>query len=790
LIIAEGSSCQAKQWRNRGIEWDEEFLDKLRNTHRTTETIEEFRKMSKAEQLKVKDVGGFVFGKLKNGIRKKGCVEARYAVTYDSDDATPNLMGDAEALGFTGCVYSTHQHTPEKPRLRIIIPTSRAMSEEEYEPIARKIAQDLGIEQFDRISFRPTQMMFYPSTSIDAEYIFEEWSGKPLNPDNVLARYEEWRDVSQWPTAANEIELVQHDIKKQADPLEKKDLIGAFCRAYSIEDAIETFLVGVYEPCSMEGRYSYVGGSTFGGVVTYKDKFSYSHHASDPASGRLCNAYDLVRLHKFGELDTEVEEGKPMGKLPSFVAMLEFATKDPAVKRQLAEERLHQSQMEFVDADWQEHLDINKKGVVLNTLKNLTIILENDPNLKSIVFNQLSDGMEIKGDVPWKHPNKWWRDADDAQLISYVDKNYAGFSQRSFNIAVTKVTDDRSYHPIREYLMALPDWDGMKRLDTLFIEYLGAKDNEYVRAVTRKVLTAAVARVFEPGIKFDWMLVLNGPGGIGKSTLINMLGGQWFSDSLQLSDTHNKTAAEKLQGYWIMEIGELSGMKRTEQDALKQFISSQNDIYRASFGRRATPHLRQCIFIGTTNSERGYLRDTTGNRRFWPVQVSTSNKKPWNLTDEEITQIWAEAKVRYHSGETLQLSEELERYAEQMQNEAMEVDDREGIIEAYLNKLLPDDWESKDIYERRNYLIEYHNKGSIIPKGNNPRTTVSALEIWCEAFGKNQGEIKRTDSLEICAMLRRIEGWESKGKLQTSTLYGRQKVFEKVNCERTEPIYI
>lgn len=789
MIVAEGSSCQAKQWRNREMTWVE-FLDKLRKTHITSETVAEFKKMSKDEQLKVKDAGGFVFAKLKNGVRKKGSVEARYALTFDVDFARPGFVEAAKSLGFTGCAYTTHQHTPEKPRFRIVFPTLRVMTEEEYEPICRMIAQDLGIDQFDRTSFEAARLMFYPSSSSDGQYLFDEWSKELLNPDTVLARYEDWRDVSQWPTATDEREVMHRDIKKQADPLEKRDLIGAFCRAYSIEDAIETFLVDVYEPCAMERRYSYIGGSTFGGVVTYEDKFSYSHHATDPASGRLCNAFDLVRLHKFGELDEAVEEGTAMGKLPSFVAMLEFATKDSAVKRQLAEERLQQSQVEFADADWQEHLDINSKGVLLNTLKNLIIILENDPLLKSIVFNQLSDGMEIKGDVPWKHPSQWWRDADDAQLISYVDKTYGVFSQRNYNVAVIKVTDDRSYHPIREYLESLPNWDGVVRLDTLLIDYLGAEDMDYVRSVTRKVFTAAVARVFEPGVKFDWMLVLNGPGGIGKSTLINKLGGQWFSDSLQLSDTHDKTGPEKLQGNWLMEIGELSGMKRTEQDALEQFISSQNDIYRASFGRRTTPHLRQCIFIGTTNSERGYLRDTTGNCRFWPVKVDVSDKKPWSMTDEEISQIWAEAKVRYHSGEVLQLPEELEKYAEQMQNEAMEVDDREGIIETYLNKLLPKDWESMDVYERRNYLNEYYNKSSIFPKGNNPRTTVSALEIWCEAFGKNQGEIKRTDSLEICAMLRRIKGWESKGKLQTSALFGRQKVFEKVNHERTEPINI
>ena len=186
--------------------------------------------------------------------------------------------------------------------------------------------------------------------------------------------------------------------------------------------------------------------------------------------------------------------------------------------------------------------------------------------------------MEIKGEVPWKHPSKYWRDADDAQLISYVDSHYGTFSQRNYQIAVTKVADDRSYHPIREYLAALPEWDGVPRVDTLLIDYLGAENNSYVRAVTRKTLCAAVRRVQEPGVKFDTMLVSNGPQGIGKSTLISRLAGEWFSDSLNLSDTKDKTAAEKLQGYWILEIGELAGLRKAEVETLRSFLSRQNDI--------------------------------------------------------------------------------------------------------------------------------------------------------------------------------------------------------------------
>lgn len=257
--------------------------------------------------------------------------------------------------------------------------------------------------------------------------------------------------------------------------------------------------------------------------------------------------------------------------------------------------------------------------------------------MKQIVFNQLADGMEIRDPVPWKHPSKFWRDADDAQLICYVDEKYGTFSQRNYSIAVAKVVDDRSYHPIRDFFQNLPEWDGVKRVETALVDYLGAEDTPYVRAVTRKLLCAAYVRVHNPGIKFDNMIVLNGDQGIGKSTFIAKLGGEWYSDSLNLSDMNDKTAAEKLQGYWILEIGELAGMKKADLDKVKAFISRQDDKYRASFGRRVTPHPRQCVFFGTTNNENGYLRDITGNRRYWNVKVTGRGKhKAWELDDDTV----------------------------------------------------------------------------------------------------------------------------------------------------------
>ena len=605
LQIATGNSRMEKRWNNVEMELDE-FINRISHTIRTAETVEQYMKMTKAKQDAIKDVGGFVGGRLKGGRRKKDCVEFRIIITLDIDHAVPGVIEQIEMLYNYRCfIYSTHKHTPENPRLRLVIILSRPVSPDEYVAIARKVAEDIGIEMFDDTTYEPSRLMYWPSTSADGEFIFRDIEGEPLNPDDVLSRYKDWRDSSEWPVSSRQQSIVQREMRKQADPLSKDGVIGAFCRTYTIEEAIANFLSDVYQPSAMSGRYDYIPADSQAGVVIYEGKFAYSHHATDPACGKLMNAFDMVRIHRYGDLDEKVSEDTEAAKLPSFTAMSEFAVSDENVKMTIAGERMEKAEKEFSgeSGDWLKQLEYEKRStVVKNTLRNLLLILNNDEKLKGIVFNQLSDGMEIKGAVPWEHPGRFWRDADDAQLISYVDLNYGTFSMRNYNIAVTKAADDRSYHPVREFLDALPEWDKVPRVDTLLIDYLGADDTPYVRAVTRKTLCGAVCRVLSPGCKFDTMLVLNGPQGVGKSTLISRLAGDWFSDSLNLSDTKDKTAAEKLQGYWIMEIGELAGLKKAEVETLRSFLSRQNDIYRASFGRRATPHLRQCVFFGTTNA--------------------------------------------------------------------------------------------------------------------------------------------------------------------------------------------
>ncbi|MEL7608837.1 MAG: virulence-associated E family protein [Bacillota bacterium] len=767
LSIAYGNSCFAKAWSNKTTFWDD-LCRRLSTTIRTTESAEEYSNMKKADRDAAKDKGGFVGGQLKNNRRKIETVTCRSMLTMDADHAEVGFFDRfLQDFRYASCLYTTHGHTPEVPRCRIIVPLTRDVSPDEYVALTRFFAADWGIDQFDECSYKPNQLMYWPTTPSNGEFISMATEGDWLDPDMVLAAHPNWKDCSLLPTSSRESAVRENTKRPQEDPLAKSGVVGAFCRFYSITAAIDRFLSDVYAPSAMDGRYDYIPADSSAGVVIYDDKFAYSHHATDPACGKLLNAFDLVRIHKFGDDDEK----------KSFAAMMEFAVKDEQVSAMLLREKQESAAEEF--EDWTKALRRDRGGALQNSLHNITLIMENDEKLKAICFNQLADGMEIKGDVPWQHPARFWRDADDAQLICYVDANYGTFSARNYQIAVAKVVDDRSYHPIREHLASLPPWDGNERAESILIDYLGAEDNAYTRAVTRKTLCGAVARVKQPGIKFDNILVLNGDQGIGKSTLIAKLGGEWYSDSLTLTDMNDKTAAEKLQGYWILEIGELAGMKKADIDKVKAFISRQDDKYRASFGRRVTPHPRQCIFFGTTNSQNGYLRDITGNRRFWTVKTPGTGKlKPWQLTKEDVQQIWAEALVLVERGEKLYLDSDLEALSQVEQSAAMEQDDREGLVSTYLNLLLPENWVAMDIYARQEYIRDPDSPTQ--PKGTVVRDSVSNLEIWCECFGKRKEDIKPSDSYAIAAIMLRIPGWQKTEERETQPIYGRQRLYKRV----------
>lgn len=783
MRIAVANSRLSKKWKNVEIDW-ETLKDKCSQTVRTSETVAEFRKMKKSEQDSIKDIGGFVGGALREGVRKNGYVEARSMLTLDLDHAVPGVWDSISMLfDFKCLMYSTHKHTPDAPRVRLIIPLSREVSAEEFVPISRMVAKDIGIEMADDTCHEACRLMYWPSTSADGEFLFKSQEGPLLNPDMVLARYSDWHDSSMWPVSTRQGEIVKRTIAKQSDPLEKEGIVGAFCRTYTVQDAIDKFLGEVYRPSLIEGRYDFIAGESSAGVVVYDDKFCYSHHATDPACGKLCNAFDIVHIHLFGARDDQAKPDTAPSKLPSFQAMVEMALKDDAVKMQLAKERdlAIGDAFDETDGNWQTRLELSKDGSVVDTLTNFVEILRHDPRLLEICYNEHRCGIDIRNTelLPWKPLKRGWTDADMASLASYIDRVYHIFNQAKLKSALLTITSERSFHPIKEYLESLPAWDGTPRLETLLIDYLGAEDNKYTREVSKKSLVAAVARVYQPGVKFDTVLVLAGPQGIGKSMIFNRLGGDYFSDALSIADMRDKSGPEKLQGYWIIEISEMAGVKKVDVETVKSFASRQDDKYRVAYGTFVESHFRQCVIFGTTNSMSGYLRDITGNRRFWPVTVSGAcPHHPWDLTKELIGQIWAEAHYCYEAGESLSLSDEAEAIAKKMQIEAMESDDREGLVREYLGKLLPDDWADMDVVERRMFLNGDFTEGR---KGTVVRDKVCNLELWTECFGKDPTSIRKQDSYELSAIMMKIEGWDrysgnKTGKLRFP-LYGVQLAY-------------
>jgi len=787
LFISVGNSRMEKKWNGQEMELGE-FINRIFHTTRTAETVSQYKKLSKAKQDDVKDVGGFVLGKLKGGRRKKDCVEYRSALTLDMDYATEDMADQIEMFQDFYClIYSTHKHTPEAPRLRVIIPLSRNVSPDEYTAIGRKVAEDVGMEFFDDTTYEPSRLMYWPSTSSDGEFFSREIKGNILNADAVLFRYTDWRNSSEWPVSNRQQTIVKRTISKQADPLEKEGTVGAFCRTYSVEEAIDTFLPDVYKPSIMPGRYDYAPADSTAGVVIYEGKFVYSHHATDPGCGYLMNAFDMVRIHKFGELDKRADEDTDAVKLPSFKAMSEFAITDEKVKLMLAKEREQKAADDFTsdEDNWQSRLDLDRQGKVKDTLSNIAAIVRWDEQLQAIVYNQLRSTVDVIGELPWKQVKSGWGDSDQACAKLYFERVYGIWSPTKFKDALLAViSSERLYHPIKNYLDGLV-WDGTERIDTLLIDYLGAEDTNYVRAVSRKTMVAAVARIYEPGIKFDSILVLNGPQGVGKSTLFALLGKEWYSDSLSIADMKDKTAAEKLSGYWILELGELAGIKKVDVETVKSFISRTDDKYRQSYGINVESHPRSCIIVGSTNSESGFLRDVTGNRRFWPVHVTGRGKHhAWEL--REVDQIWAEAVVKYQLGEELYLkgNEAAEAYVQQQ--EAMESDDREGIVQDYLERLLPNAWDGMDLYQRRSFLGGSEFEGVNL-EGTIRRNRVCMMEIWCECFGKERQNLKKTDSYELESILNKIGNWKkytlnASGKMRIPG-YGVQRAFVRVDRE-------
>ena len=725
-------------------------------------------------------------------------MQGRDLLTLDMDNIpagqTEEILKRVSGLGCAAVVYSTRKHSGYAPRLRVIIPVDRTATPDEYEPAARKAAALIGIEFCDPTTFDASRLMYWPSCCKDGEYVYHVYDHPFCSLDGLLGMYKNWKNVAEWPQVPGSETIEKRRLAKQENPTEKKGIIGAFCRTYSITQAMEQFIPGMYEQTDIPNRYTYTGGTTTGGAILYDgDLFLYSHHATDPCSGQLVNAFDLIRLHMYGDLDKEAKEGTPSVKLPSFQAMAKMARADKEVSTLLIKEKFEQAKKvsglespareEDGNVDWVLNLTKDGNGKIEKTIANVTLVLENDPLLKGkIVIDQFASCGMVLGALPWdqREEKRRWKDVDYAGYYRYMETFYGLTGKEKLDNGLLIVSSQNQINEVEDYLESLK-WDGKKRVDTLLSDYLGAEDNTYTRAVIRKSLCAAVARAVTGGVKYDYMPIFTGPQGIGKSTFLAILGKQWFSDSL--TSFEGKEAAELIQGTWINEVGELTAMTKQETSAVKQFLSKTHDIYRAAYGRTTDKYPRRCVFFGTSNDSE-FLKDATGNRRFWPVDVGEykAKKSVWVDLPEEVDQIWAETYMYWVLGESLFLPKEIEKLAEEQQEKHRESFAKEGVIREFLERKIPVGWDGMNLMQRRQFL----QGGAHLTENVDlmDREKVCAAEIWQECFGSDIKYMGKRDSMEINNILSCISGWKRNKSSLRYGFYGTQRGFERVSTKR------
>ena len=821
IVISTGNSRKDLNWKRQTLKVSE-LYEKLRIPNRGVETLDEYMRMSKSKQDDLKDVGGFVAGSLNGGRRKANNVTGRDVITLDFDSVpalgTDNIVKTLDSMQINYCVYSTRKHAANAPRLRVLVPTDRTMTADEYEPCARRMAANIGIAMADPTTFEAGRLMYWPSVCCDSEYVFKTADAPFISVDALLKSYTDWHDFTQWPQVPGSFSYAKLAVK-QGDPEAKDGIVGAFCRKYDVFRAIEELLPGIYAPCDNDpNRFTYTLGSTTGGAVIYDDgKFLFSHHATDPCSNKLVNAFDLVRLHKFGDKDDNAADGTPNNRLPSYKAMCEYANGLDEVALEMLAKRQAQAEADFAgivgggpgsvaidtgigqfvsgadgeatlagagdtaDGNWQLLLKRNHQtGEVKNTIDNVMLILEHDPRIRGkFALNEFTGRGEILDVLPWstggKETRRMWSDTDSNALYWWMEKTWGITGRGNIDSALDIHAKLHAFNPVVDYLTGIK-WDRQPRLDTLFIDYLGAEDTPYTRAVTRKAFTAAVARAMTPGCKYDNMLILCGPQGIGKSTILDKMSRGWFNDSIRTFE--GKEASELLQGVWIIEVAELDAFRRTDVSCIKQFLSLTSDRYRQAYGRNVTEFKRRCVFFGTCNNI-DFLQDTTGNRRFWPVDTRAQmpTKDVFNdLTSDEIDQVWAEAYFRFITGEQIFLSGDTAEAAKAKQEAHRERSIQEGAIAEFVARKIPDDWAKWTVDRRRDFWAGGIKAGDASINLVD-RQTICAAEVWRELYGHPMDEkAKKSETREINSILASIPGWKNAGVIYIPQ-HGAQRGF-------------
>lgn len=764
LAIATAPKRDSRHWRNGTIEWSE-IVGWMGSPAAKKEAGNYLLGTLRPDTTVVHTKGG---QPCTDTHRRKDFVESRSAITLDIDSPDPDFVDAVEMLfDHAAIIHTTYSSSPDAPRYRMIVPTDREMKPDEYIEAATVLMARFGKEQFDPGSTQPERYMFKPAAQEPGWFEFWVLDGDPVDVDTLLADFVV--DLSDKP--------LPKPGRNKRDPYSLEGVMGAFNRAYADWDLlIETYDLP-YEKVS-EDRYHLVGSASMAGMgpVQGTDGFVYSHHANDPAYGKTCSAFDLVRMHRFGELDEGVSEQTPINRRPSQEAMLDLASGDFRVTAELVGVDFAEAMDEEGNVnDWRLDLRRNNRGKILDVVANRDLIRDNDRALAVLFFNEMSLVPEAGADLPWREVGDLptITNSDRLEFLDYVEREYGLVLPKSKTDAMIDVAAARRRrHPVREYLESL-SWDGKSRIETALP---GVKSTAYTRLVARKSLVAAVARAFEPGCKWDHTLVLFGSEGLGKSWWIDKMSRGWSASLGRIGD---KDTLLTMQRSWIITSDEGHSLKKADHDAQKEFLTRTHDVFRMPYEKETQAHPRHCVIWSTTNDEI-FLRRQEGNRRF--LIVHCEDKVDFDaLTDEYIDQVWAEAVHLYRAGEPLFLSSLESLEAAEQRERFVEEDALAGLIEGYLETPVKEGWSSMSIQQRQEWLMG-REQGFEAP-GTEMIDEVCSTQIWVEAMQRRRGEHRKTDLLDITNSLKRIPGWELLPGTRRMGPYGPQKVFRRKGTE-------
>jgi len=737
-------------------------------------TFNDIREMLKSPGTE-KAERSYLPGAIKNHHRKRENIISRSAITLDLDGAQ---AGGFEVLaGYLRNKqyfwHTTFSHSAEKPSYRFIIPLTEDISPELYETLVMQIIATNAKANIDTASCSPAQIMFAPASADPENYMWGENTGG-------LA------DAKAWVKEANGGESVVPlaRVQRRGSPEDAPGIIGRFNRTFKdLNELIEVFeLPYVYVP--EVGRYRYTGSSVHStpGMSEIEENpgYFYSWHAKDPASGRAQNSFDLLRIHKFGDLD-EGYSG-PIANSPSYKATKDFVETHEAFKQRESEDayagviaRLEGAMVRKTPApqsgacgndmfslpeeepevptapneeevksktEWVKQLTWDKKTQQCeNTFMNLELIFQNDPFLKGLGWCERGgyeswtrDGYSFADGAPHQLNN-----IDVTLIQSHIEKYYniRNIPKQRVEQFIELAMSENRYDPVQDYLNSL-EWDGVPRLNTCIP---GVESTEYNEMVARKALIGAVARALKPGVKADQSLILAGEAGLGKSWWVERMS-RGFSSVLGPIDRKD-TLISASRG-WIITSDEGHALSKAEFNQLKEFMTLTQDTYRPPYERAAQTVKRRWVIWGTTNDPK-MLREREGNRRFLIVDIQ--EKADFDkYTDEYVDQVWAEAVHAFKAGESHILNEAEEALAESVRVLHTQTDDLADMISEGVDVLLPGDWDTKTVSQRTSYMLQVEQG---MAGGSFERETISPVEVWTEIMARPRADFDNMNQRRI-----------------------------------------